>query len=156
MNGPAPSINTARAGLFVAAICALLAAFLVGWLSAGRYLRAQTSVSIVPDTREGEPVVSVQGIVNGELLLKATGDVRIVAGDQPIQPDAQGMVRMRDRALLTNRIEIVIPAGMRFVASKRGQKYYAVDASAAQGIVPENRVYFPDAAAAENAGYTAD
>ena len=45
------------------------------------------------------------------------------------------------------------PAGMHFVASRRGKKYYPVGSPAAAALKPENRVYFPDAAAAEDAGF---
>jgi hypothetical protein len=43
--------------------------------------------------------------------------------------------------------------GMKFVASKQGKKYYPVGSAQAENLKPENRLYFPDAAAAEAAGY---
>jgi hypothetical protein len=50
-------------------------------------------------------------------------------------------------------VTVPVPPGMRFVASKKGKKYHAVDSASGERIAPENRVYFPDAASAERAGY---
>ena len=40
------------------------------------------------------------------------------------------------------------------VASKRGKKYYSVGSAAEESLTPDNRIYFPDAASAERAGYS--
>lgn len=50
-------------------------------------------------------------------------------------------------------VEVRVPPGMHFVASKTGKKYYAVDSAMGNRLLPKNRVYFPDRAAAEAAGY---
>ena len=50
-------------------------------------------------------------------------------------------------------IEVRVPAGMQFVASRKGKKYYAVDSAGGERIVPKNRVYFETAQEAESAGY---
>ncbi len=138
------------------AVLLLVAAFLSGWLVSGMRMRALAPVAVLPDGREAAPTVTVEGIVDGALLLRTAGGVRILAGNKALQADQDGVVRVSDRSLLTNKVNIQIPESMRFVASKRGQKYYPVDASAAQGIVPENRVYFPDEASAERAGFSAE
>lgn len=155
MTRPAPS-HQARAGLFVLVALLLLAAFIAGWVASGVHLRAQAPLVILPDGRAVAPTVAVEGIVDGALLLRTAGGVRILAGNKAVQADANGLVRVEDKALLTNKVNIQVPAGMRFVASKRGQKYYPVNASAAQGIVPENRVYFPDEDSARKAGFSAE
>jgi small subunit ribosomal protein S1 len=51
--------------------------------------------------------------------------------------------------------DVVVPEGMKFVASKSGKKYYAVDSAQGKKIKGDNRVYFKDAAEAEAAGLTA-
>lgn len=152
MESPA-RVTPARAGLFVIAACVLVATFLAGWIAAGMRLRAATPVTIRQDTRGEEASVTVDGIVNGVLLLRTTGGVRVQAGGKMLQADEEGVVRVTDRGVLTNHVEIVVPAGKYFVASKRGQKYYPVDAASAQSIVPENRVYFASEKAAEEAGF---
>lgn len=45
------------------------------------------------------------------------------------------------------------PEGMRFVASKRGTKYYPLESAGAGSISPANRVFFETASDAEKAGY---
>lgn len=42
---------------------------------------------------------------------------------------------------------------MPFVASKRGKYFYPAQSKSAARLAPQNRVYFPDAASAEKAGY---
>lgn len=46
-------------------------------------------------------------------------------------------------------------ASEEIIASKNGTKYYFASCSSARRIKPENRVTFPSAKAAENAGYSA-
>jgi len=46
-------------------------------------------------------------------------------------------------------------AGAKFVASKTGKKYYALDSAAGQKIKEENRVYFKTEKEAEKAGFSA-
>jgi len=98
-------------------------------------------------------VVSIDGINNGALTGTAQGAVRLVAGDRIVLPDGSGAFVIDDAAILTNRVSIIVPEGMHFVASKRGKKYYPVDSANGQQIVPGNRVYFPDAGSAERAGF---
>jgi hypothetical protein len=42
---------------------------------------------------------------------------------------------------------------MRFVASRRGKRYYPVSSREGERLVPENRLYFRTAEEAERAGY---
>lgn len=105
------------------------------------------------DTSPSIPVVHISGIRNGALIGSLTGNVRLAAGSKIILPTASGSFAVTDSKLLTNMIEIHVPAGMSFVASKRGKKYYPVASASAAGLSPANRVYFPSAEAAERAGY---
>ncbi len=43
--------------------------------------------------------------------------------------------------------------GCEFVASSRGHKYYNADSSSAKSLSEQNKICFPDAKAAEKAGY---
>lgn len=111
-------------------------------------------VRIVADeTPPTVPVVRIDGIHNGALVGSVSGNARLVAGARIILPAASGSFAISDSKLLTNMIEIHVPPGMRFVASKRGKKYYPVTSASAAGLSPANRVYFPSAQAAEKAGY---
>ncbi|HWA31840.1 MAG TPA: hypothetical protein VG694_00060 [Candidatus Paceibacterota bacterium] len=61
-------------------------------------------------------------------------------------------------AVITSPVKItkgsMNPAGMSFMASKIGHKYYPIDCSAGKGIKAENKIYFADEAEANAAGYT--
>ncbi len=99
------------------------------------------------------PVVTINGIRNGKLEGMLSGGVRLFAGSHLVLVDGSGSFAIGDTKLLTNIIEIHIPPGMKFVASKKGKKYYAVTSASAGNLSPANRVYFPSEAAAEAAGF---
>ncbi len=99
------------------------------------------------------PTVHLNGVYNGSLRGSMLGEARLFLGGSQITPDASGAFLVPAGTLLTNHIEITIPAGMRFVASRRGQKYYPVDSASASALSPANRVYFRTAQEAEGAGY---
>lgn len=99
------------------------------------------------------PLVALDGIRNGALIGSVSSGVRLIARGKHIVPSPDGSFAIRDTTLLTNHIVIDIPDGMRFVASKRGTKFYPVASASAQNIVPANRVYFPDEESAWKAGF---
>ncbi len=139
------------------AIGALLLACVFGYLVG----RITTRVVGLPETpvtireeRGGEvPTVQIGGIENGHVFGTIRGEARFILGNTPVLPDASGSFRVPAGPLLTNMIRVSVPAGMRFVASTRGKKYYPVDSSGAESLSPENRVYFRTAEEAEGAGY---
>ena len=105
------------------------------------------------DHRSLIPVVRIDGIENGELTGVSHGDVRLFLGEQVIMPNGSGAFRVPAGNLLKNVAVIPVPAGMNFVASRRGKKYYPVASPSAAKLSPANRIYFRDAQAAERAGY---
>lgn len=111
-------------------------------------------LALLDDPGTDVPVVRIEGIKDSALVGTALGNVRLFAGGDAVTLDASGAFAIRNTKVLTNVITLQKPAGMNFVASKRGKKYYAITSAQAQQIVPENRVYFPDAQSAERAGYT--
>lgn len=134
----------------------LLLCCLFGYLS-GRIVDiqlAQPATTLVPDATNPVAVVQVLGIQNGELFGSIKGDVRFFLADTQVVTHGSGdTFRMSADVFLENNVTIVVPDGMYFVASRNGKKYYAVDSSGGERIVPKNRVYFPTAAAAEAAGF---
>ncbi len=85
-----------------------------------------------------------------------TGAVRVFLGDRLITSDehgAFGVVPDSTSQPAQQSAAVVPPAGMRFVASRKGKKYYPVTTKAAAQIVVGNRIYFADAASAQKAGY---
>ena len=70
-----------------------------------------------------------------------------------VVPQPNRTFRIAADPFLTNVIDVQIPHDALFVASKRGTKYYPVDSSAGNRLVPQNRIYFRSAAEAEAMGY---
>lgn len=138
-------------------IASALAFILIGFLSGsalttwGAYRHVPLHIS--PDPLPDNASVQILGIRNGALMGSTIGPVRISAGEKNIAIDASGAFVIKDSTVLTNQISIVLPTGMKFVASKIGKKYYPVSSAQGQNIKLENRRYFPSAEAAEAAGY---
>lgn len=143
--------QSVRLSLWIAAV--LLLGFLVGASWGLSRLSRQTPITLRPDTRPRVGVVRIDGIRDGALEGTLSGDVRLFAGDRLVLTGSGGHFRITDRPLLTNTVTVRAPEGMLFVASSRGKKYYSIGSPDGDRIVPENRVYFLDAAAAERAGY---
>lgn len=132
----------------------LLAGFFMGaTINAWMTHPAPPLAVIADDTPAPIPVVRIDGIRNGTLVGSMTGVVRLVARDLIIFSNTNGSFAIRDSKLLTNVIEISVPPGMHFVASKRGKKYYPIGSASAANLAPANRVYFPTAEAARGAGF---
>ena len=110
-------------------------------------------LSIVEDTRQLVPVVDLRGVTDGKLEGMLKGDVRLFLGNEPVLTNGSGAFKVPADYLFINYVRVTVPEGVQFVASKRGKNYYPVSSSAGEKIIPENRVYFPDARSAENAGF---
>jgi hypothetical protein len=108
---------------------------------------------IISDTRPLVPTVILRGIENGELVGEMKGDVRLFLGDRQVIAGGSGAFRIPAGIFQTDIRTIVVPTGMRFVASKKGKRYYSVDAAQARTLAPKNRVYFRTAEEAKAAGY---
>lgn len=133
-------------------LLALVTGYLAGRLATVRIADASIGFTVQEDTRAPVATVRLDRIETGHLVGTAIGDVRLVLGDRPVLVQS-GSFRVPAGVLLTEIIPVHIPPGMRFVASKKGKKYYSVDSANGQNIVPQNRIYFRDAAEAEAAGY---
>lgn len=137
-------------------ILSIIIAFFTGAIVTGYQLQPPPAMAIIEDENADTvdvAVVTISGIENSALRGTVEGNVRLVARDQIIEPDAHGSFSISDSSLLTNRLIIDAPPGMHFVASKKGKKYYPIESSSGMRIVPANRVYFPDQASAEKAGF---
>lgn len=125
-----------------------------GWIMRS-YRQPSAPLAIREDARPPRATVHLHGIRNGALEGEVTGDVSLVIGGESVVPGGSGAFSYADAAFLVNRIEVEVPPGMQFVASKRGTRFYPVQSAQGANIVPENRLYFPDAAAARAAGLRA-
>lgn len=135
--------------LFFLSLCVLA-------LVAGYYIGRLLAIPLTPillsvDDRATQSTVQISGIYNGQLVGNIIGDVRVVIGNTVVTNT--GSFSIAAGPLLQNRVLVVVPEGMRFVASTRGTRYYAVDSAGGNRITPENRIYFATEVEAEAAGY---
>ena len=107
----------------------------------------------VPNVRPLQPVVQIDGIRNGYLEGTILGDARMFLGQEQVLPTASGSFRVLASTFLRNEVQVLVPEGMRFMASKKGKKYYPVASAAANNLAPQNRVYFRTAEEAAQSGY---
>lgn len=128
---------------------------LVGY-TAGRVVTLQQFADppfhLEPDLRPRVPVVQFEGIREGMVTGRISGDARVFWGERMILPDGSGAFRVATD-LLVEEVAVRVPEGMHFVASRRGKRYYAVPSPMGERIAPENRLYFPTASDAEAYGF---
>jgi len=133
-------------------VLTLLVGFTLGQVVMSKKLQ-KTQIQITEDNRAKVPVVSINGIYDGELSGKISGETRVFLGDSQIVPNADGVFNIRADDLFINYVKIRIPEGMNYVASKKGKYYYSVTSVAGERIIPKNRVYFESEKGAQNAGF---
>lgn len=111
------------------------------------------ALQIVPDERPRIAVVEIEGIRDGNLTGRITGDVRVFLAGKQILPSGSGSFRVPADALAYDVRTVEAPAGARFVASKKGKRFYPIGSSQAEGLTVKNRVYFSSEEEARRAGY---
>ncbi len=146
-------MRSTTALIILAILLSLILGILIGMII--RTTAAPIPATVLrPDTREKVPVVTIDGVEDGHVIGTARGGVRVFLGERMIVPGASGSFRVPAGDFLKNVTTVHVPAGMHFVASKRGKKYYPVVSASAMRLAPENRVYFADHASAERAGFS--
>ena len=139
--------------LIGALILASTFGYLVGRIIDQQITFAAPSITLIPDERPTVPVVKIEGIRNGNLEGMMSSGVRLFLGNHQISQNSSGAFSTPFESFLVNHIEVIVPEGMRFVASSRGKNYYKVDSSSGERISPQNRVYFSTEEEAINAGF---
>lgn len=104
--------------------------------------------SVVP----GIPTVVIEAAPGGKVEGRVEGAARLLLGNDLVA-NGSGAFAGIMQGSLPKIIEIQVPPGMTYVASKSGKKFYSVTSGMGNRILPKNRVYFPDAASAKAAGY---
>ena len=139
-------------------ISALTLACLIGYFI-GRIVSIQLTVlsaspiHFTSDTRSTVPVVSIEGVRNGQLEGRMSSGVRLFVGEEYVIPTASGTFNVAAEPVLVNRVTVDVPADMYFVASRKGTRYYSVTSSQGMQITPVNRVYFHTREEAKGNGY---
>jgi len=113
------------------------------------YNFSQTEIS-----EKNIPVITFFQIENGEISGKITeGEARIQIEDSEISIVKDEKFTLDIRKILPMLKEIPHPKDMKFVASKRGKKYYPIDSPRAFLVTLKNRVFFKTREEAEAKGF---
>lgn len=142
---------------FSYAASVLLALFLgviIGVIMQRSHLSSSIPLVITEEDISEVPVVVLNGIRDNKVTGEMQGDVRLIIGNTVAVPDGSGSFAVQEDDFLVNRITVNVPPGARFVASKRGKKYYPIGSASAEALTPQNRIYFETAEQAEQAGYS--
>jgi hypothetical protein len=110
-------------------------------------------ITIVPDTRSPVCTVVIEDVQNGRLSGTTLGDVRLFIGDHQVIPNGSGAFVTTLSPFDPRSVSQSISGDMRFVASRRGKRYYPVDSAQGQKLVPANRLYFRTEQEAKAAGF---
>ncbi len=117
---------------------------------------AVREVPVAVRSGSGATVVAVtfDGFRDGLLRGRSAGPVRLFAGEEPVDVAPDGSFAFDHPGFHIEEVTVHVPDGMRFMASRKGKKYYPVTSAAGERIAPANRVYFPDEASARAAGFS--
>lgn len=134
--------------LFLCLFCAL-SGILLGSIVTTKRLQSEHTLSVVPSQVSRLSTVRIEE-VGSVFTGTASGAVRLFLGEKPVAIEHGAF-----RVTLTKPAQppSLAPAGMRFVASKRGKYYYRVNTAAANGLSESNRVYFGTEEEARQAGF---
>lgn len=138
----------------IAIILALIFGILLGRIL-GIASRPIPPTVLREDRRPTTPVVRISGIEDGFVDGSVRGDVRVFLDGKMVVTDGSGSFRVPAGDFLRNVTTVRVPAGMRFVASRRGKKYYPITSANGARLAPGNRLYFSDRESAERAGFLA-
>lgn len=138
----------------IAVILILTIGFFSGRIYSALQVRwSAPPIEFIPDINIRQPVIRLDvltdGVLEGSVNLPTTriivdDTIALINEDKSFELDVSSIQQVK---------QIVVPAGMKFVASKKGKKYYPVDSKSGSRIKPENRVYFKTAGEAKKAGY---
>ena len=134
-------------------ILAGLLGYVVGRIVSIRTLSPDLPIVLQERVRPSIPVVRLEGVRGGFLQGYASGAVRFLVGNEVVVPDGSGSFVLPTSSFFTNTAMVDVPVWARFVASKRGWRYYPVLSSEGEALSPKHRVYFRTSEEAEQAGY---
>lgn len=135
-------------------VLVLLLGYLLGsFLLTVERVAAPAPVRIARVRSPRAPFVHVREISNGRIIGTVGTGARLVIGKTVVVPEHDRTFEIAASPFLVNVIDVPVPHGALFVASRRGKNYYPVAARAAERLKPENRIYFRTGEEAEEMGY---
>ncbi len=147
------SIVSAREDIF--AILLLLIGLCAGIAVGIAAVFLWKSDSVAFETRDAIPpipTVIIEAAPTGRVEGRVLGNARVLLAND-LAAQGSGAFKGVMQGSLPIVVEVLVPPGMKYVASKTGKKYYDVTSAMGNRLLPKNRVYFPDRGSAEAAGY---
>jgi hypothetical protein len=114
----------------------------------------EVPVAVRPGSGATVVAVMFEGFRDGLLRGRSAGPVRLFAGEEAVEVAADGSFAFDHPGFHIEEVTVPVPVGMKFVASRKGKKFYSVTSAAGARIAPGNRVYFRDEASAGAAGFS--
>ncbi len=105
------------------------------------------------DINKKVPLIHIKEINEGQIVGKVGTGARLVIGETVIVTHTDGSFEVPAEKFLVNIVDVKIPHGVKFVASRKGKKYYEVTSKSAERLAPKNRIYFKNEEDAEKMGY---
>jgi hypothetical protein len=143
-----------RAAIIGIILMTACSGYLLGRITTVRVTLPSTPVTVTYETGTLIPVVTLDETVDGMVTGSMKGTVRLFVNNAYVLAESGGSFRFPITPLLKSYHDIAVPSGMRFVASKRGKKYYPIASASASALAPQNRIYFRTREEAEKAGFT--
>lgn len=105
------------------------------------------------DINKPVPLVRISEINGGNIVGSIGTGTRLVIGEEVVIASEDGSFEIPANKFLVNVVDVQIPHGVNFVASKKGKKYYEVTSKSAERLAPKNRIYFKSEEDAIKMGY---
>lgn len=148
-----------RTHLIISAVLILFIGGLTGYTVG--FVRASVQrfpeFQIVEDINEGVATLKFLEVKNGELFGETAGrPFRLAYSPNDIlelEPETRFSIPLDQIDLKTYYQANDLPAGTKFIASRKGKYYYSVNDKRAFMISEKNRIYFQSKEAAERQGY---
>jgi len=97
-------------------------------------------------------IVHIDEINRGSIVGTVGTGARLIIGDEPILPSPDRSFSVSASKFLVNIVDIKVPRDTKFVASKRGRKYYPIESSKWKSLKSE-LLFFRSREEAEAIGY---
>lgn len=108
--------------------------------------------SVFRDLNHRAPIVHIQEINRGNIIGTVGTGARLVIGEEAIVPSIDRTFEIAASPFLVNIVNVQIPRDAKFVASKKGRKYYSVESNAWRSLRSE-LLFFRSSLEAEKLGY---
>lgn len=111
-------------------------------------------LNLETDINEKVPYLKILALKDGNLIGTVNDAlIRITTENEIALIDEELNFTLPFNSVLRKNLTLSVPAGMNYVASQKGKKFYNIYDTAAQKLSPENYIFFKTKQEALDAGY---